>query len=522
MAQHFPSRVRRACALVAAGLASVLGTVPAGATTPGPATTIAAQAHAQAQAATPRLPGGYWLVAADGGIFGFGGVPFQGSAGGIHIAAPVVGMAPTPSGRGYWMVGSNGTVYNFGDAKNMGAPPLPPSNKAVAIAGTPDGQGYLIATAGGPVYAYGDAPAGTAQPLVAPVVGMAMTADGHGYWLVTGAGGVYSYGSARFFGSAGNIRLNKPIVGMASTPDGGGYWLVATDGGMFSFGDAAFYGSTGNIRLNKPIVGMTPTSDGRGYWLVASDGGIFTFGDAPFRGSTGALTLNQPIVGMARGRVADPYTPRTTGYDVSFPQCGSALPAPPWAFGIVGINNGKAFTHDPCLTTLRGWAGPGLSVYMNLNSPPTGSSQALSGPAGQCRGNDTGCMAYNYGYNAAVDAFNFASASGVTAPVWWLDIETANTWDPNTNNNDLTIQGALDALTTEGVEPGIYSTSYQWGVIAGHYNPATPIWVATGADYATAVAYCSAAHGFGGGVTWLTQYGTAGNEFDQDYACPIP
>ena len=37
---------------------------------------------------------------------------------------------------------------------------------------------------------------------------------------------------------------------------GHGYWLVASDGGVFSFGDASFYGSTGNIQLNKPIVGM--------------------------------------------------------------------------------------------------------------------------------------------------------------------------------------------------------------------------------------------------------------------------
>jgi len=31
---------------------------------------------------------------------------------------------------------------------------------------------------------------------------------------------------------------------------------VAADGGIFSFGDAAFYGSTGNLRLNRAIVGM--------------------------------------------------------------------------------------------------------------------------------------------------------------------------------------------------------------------------------------------------------------------------
>ncbi len=49
--------------------------------------------------------------------------------------------------------------------------------------------------------------------------------------------------------------LNKPVVGMAATADGHGYWLVAADGGVFTFGDAQFFGSTGNIVLNKPVVG---------------------------------------------------------------------------------------------------------------------------------------------------------------------------------------------------------------------------------------------------------------------------
>ena len=31
----------------------------------------------------------------------------------------------------------------------------------------------------------------------------------------------------RFYGSTGDLALNKPIVGMAATHDGGGYWLVA-------------------------------------------------------------------------------------------------------------------------------------------------------------------------------------------------------------------------------------------------------------------------------------------------------
>ncbi|HZU73055.1 MAG TPA: SpoIID/LytB domain-containing protein [Acidimicrobiales bacterium] len=128
-----------------------------------------------------------------------------------------------------------------------------------------------------------------------------------GYWIGASDGGMFSFGNANFYGSTGNLKLNKPVVGMAATPDGAGYWLVASDGGIFTFGDARFFGSTGAIRLNKPIVGMAPTADGAGYWLVASDGGMFNFGDARFYGSTGGRSIPAPVEGMAA-------TPDGAGY----------------------------------------------------------------------------------------------------------------------------------------------------------------------------------------------------------------
>ncbi len=59
---------------------------------------------------------GYWLVAADGGVFTFGGAQFFGSMGGQHLNAPVVAMTTT-DGNGYFLAGSDGGVFAFGDAR---------------------------------------------------------------------------------------------------------------------------------------------------------------------------------------------------------------------------------------------------------------------------------------------------------------------------------------------------------------------------------------------------------------------
>ncbi|MBW3615139.1 MAG: DUF4394 domain-containing protein [Actinobacteria bacterium] len=172
------------------------------------------------------------------------------------------------------------------------------------------GNGYLFVASDGGIFNYGDSEFFGSTGNIAlnkPVVDSASTPTGEGYWLVAADGGIFSFGDAEFFGSTGAIKLNAPIVGMQRTATGRGYWLVASDGGIFSFGDAAFYGSAGAIKLNKPIVGMDRTASGLGYYLVAEDGGIFTYGDATFFGSTGAIKLNKPIVGMEATDDGDGY-----------------------------------------------------------------------------------------------------------------------------------------------------------------------------------------------------------------------
>jgi hypothetical protein len=149
-------------------------------------------------------PGGYLVVAADGGVAAFE-APYFGAMGSIHLNQPIVGMAATRDAEGYWLVAADGGIFTFGDAAFYGST--------------------------GSIH------------LNQPIVGMAATPDGKGYWLVAADGGIFTFGDAGFYGSAGSLHLNKPIVGMAATSDGKGYWLVAADGGIFTFGDAQFYGT---------------------------------------------------------------------------------------------------------------------------------------------------------------------------------------------------------------------------------------------------------------------------------------
>ena len=210
---------------------------------------------------------------------------FYGSTAGMHLNQPVVGMAATPDGGGYWLVAADGGVFSFGDARFFGsAAGMHLNQPIVGMAATPDGGGYWLVAADGGVFSFGDAAffgSAAGMHLNQPVVGLAATPDGGGYWLAAADGGVFSFGDARFFGSTAGMHLNQPVVGMAATPDGGGYWLVAKDGGIFFFGDAAFFGSAAGIHLNQPVVGLA-ASAGSGYRLVASDGGIFDYGSAPF------------------------------------------------------------------------------------------------------------------------------------------------------------------------------------------------------------------------------------------------
>jgi len=206
--------------------------------------------------------------------------------------------SPIVAGGYVWSIGG-GTLFELQASDGSAVHSFAIGTPTTHFPSPAAADGLVVAPSSNRLYAFAGDAGVPGPPTPAPT--------GPGYWLVASDGGIFTFGSAAFFGSTGDLVLNRPIVGMAATPDRRGYWLVASDGGVFAFGDATFHGSTGALHLNRPVVGMTATVDGGGYWLVASDGGVFAFGDAAYRGSMGGTHLNRPVVGIAAGADDDGY-----------------------------------------------------------------------------------------------------------------------------------------------------------------------------------------------------------------------
>jgi hypothetical protein len=237
-----------------------------------------------------------------------------------------------------------------------------------------------------------------------------------------------------------------------------------------------------------------------------------------------------------------------TGYDISWPQCSSAYPSG-GSFGIVGVTDGLPWSANPCLASEGSWAAtyaatPQLYTNTANPAPHSGYYWPTSGrrdPA-LCKNatsrKDPGC-AYDYGWHAAANALATAAGANASAAqdVWWLDVETGNSWNGNGSSNAADLQGAIDYLRSHGVPTvGVYSTGYQWDRITGGYTASTaasyasgwrseftsaygiassPSWVAGASSLSAAPGYCGSS--FTGTSTWFVQYPSGG--YDGDYAC---
>lgn len=66
-----------------------------------------------------RPGGGIYTARPDGTVDAFN-APFFGSMSGKPLNAPIVGICATNSGQGYWLVGADGGIFGFGDAAYYG------------------------------------------------------------------------------------------------------------------------------------------------------------------------------------------------------------------------------------------------------------------------------------------------------------------------------------------------------------------------------------------------------------------
>jgi ribosomal protein L24E len=183
-----------------------------------------------------------WVADATGGVIGENDLPGPpannfGDMSGHPLNQPVVGMSPTSDGLGYWLVAADGGIFAFGDAQFYGSMGGHPLNRPITgMAVTPDGRGYWLVASDGGVFSFGDAPfygSTGSLTLNKPIEAMVATPDGHGYWMVASDGGIFAFGDAAFHGSMGGQTLSAPISGMI--PNGSGYTLIGQDGQLYPF-----------------------------------------------------------------------------------------------------------------------------------------------------------------------------------------------------------------------------------------------------------------------------------------------
>ena len=159
------------------------------------------------------------------------------------------------------------------------------------------------------------------------------------------------------------------------------------------------------------------------------------------------------------------------------------------------MNGGTAVKANPCLSTQLRWAAgssgavaaqPKVQLYVNTANPGQVIDQVSTWPTtgqnryGMCDGSNSPACSYQYGADRAANDVRTifgpaAQAAGLPVAaggyIWWLDVETDNTWQTGSTSalarNRATLEGMTDFLSGTGARLGVYSTSTQWHQIVG-------------------------------------------------------
>ncbi|WP_457964109.1 hypothetical protein M1E17_21635 [Arthrobacter sp. D1-29] len=232
---------------------------------------------------------------------------------------------------------------------------------------------------------------------------------------------------------------------------------------------------------------------------------------------------------------------QSLGNDVSWPQCNRPLPKGQ-AFAIVGVNNGRANTTNPCLAEQLEWARtsswhpdqPAVALYVNTANPALAGSwwpfnndypegSAVRNPYGACEsGKVSEACSYMYGYAKAYDDAYIRGIDDPASYRWWLDVETENSWSTNRAANRAVLEGMTDFFRSIGAEVGIYSSNVQWNQIVGPVSSSSslyslPSWLAGASTERGAKANCSRPPLTAGGKVTLAQFVYGG--YDYNYSC---
>lgn len=227
-------------------------------------------------------------------------------------------------------------------------------------------------------------------------------------------------------------------------------------------------------------------------------------------------------------------TGAVTGNDVSWPQCKKSLPKGQ-LFGIVGVNDGLANTTNPCFATELAWANnsvgstgrPKAALYVNTANPgnlgvsdwPTTGTNVY----GTCTGTDTEPCAYQYGWNMAQLDAGRIGANNPSNYIWWLDVETNNSWETTTTNNVADLEGMTAYFQSIKATTGLYSTATQWAQIAGNSVSSTSnlnslnSWLPGASSLSAAKSKCSLPGLTSGSNVTVAQY--VSKQVDYDYSC---
>ncbi|HWC35381.1 MAG TPA: hypothetical protein VG650_11210 [Mycobacteriales bacterium] len=246
---------------------------------------------------------------------------------------------------------------------------------------------------------------------------------------------------------------------------------------------------------------------------------------ARFRAAVVTLLIAVSAIGVA-GEPAATAAPSTYthGFDVSWPQChghaAGRMPRSGARYVILGLTHGTGHTTNPCLRSQLGWARQHhakVGGYL-VASYPSRRQLGVAGRIGHCHGR-TLCQLRTDGARQSLDALRTLHRVHMRSPMVWLDVEFRSThgWHRSHRRNRAVIEGMVASLRRNHKRFGVYTTSYMWHAIVGHYRLRVPQWLPSGVGNPRRTKPMCRRTATGG-RTWIVQFT---RRLDEDLTCPI-